>query len=176
MKSVLRLSPLFVVLTSPALASMTLTSDDIKPGAPIPAAQMYTRCGGANVAPQLSWRGAPPGTKSLVLTMIDISVAPSHWSHWVIIGLPPQDAVLMRGAHDLPPGARTIKSNFGDSNYDGPCPPPGSGVHRYRITIWALPTSGASVSEDMKATELEQMLRGVSVSHASLDGTAAAGP
>jgi Raf kinase inhibitor-like YbhB/YbcL family protein len=171
--SLFRLSPLLVVVTSPALASITLASEDIKPAAPIPAAQIYTRCGGQNVAPQLSWSGAPPGTKSLVLTMIDASVLPSHWSHWVIIGLPPQDATLTRGTHDLPPGARTIKSNFGDSSYDGPCPPPGSGVHRYVITIWALPTSSVSVDADMKATDLEHMLRRMSISHASIEATAA---
>jgi Raf kinase inhibitor-like YbhB/YbcL family protein len=176
MKSLLRLCPLLVTVSSPALGSMILTSEDIKPGAPIPAAQIYTRCGGTNVAPQLRWRGTPAGTKSLVLTMIDISVAPSHWSHWVITGLPPQDASLTRGTHDLPPGARTIKSNFGDSSYDGPCPPRGSGVHRYLITIWALPTSSVSVDEDMKATDLEEMLRRMSMAHASIEATAAAAP
>src|ERR1700730_1125399 len=60
------------LLTAPAMAAMTLTSNDIQPGAEIPPAQIYPRCGGENISPQLSWDGAPAGTKSFVLTMIDI--------------------------------------------------------------------------------------------------------
>jgi Raf kinase inhibitor-like YbhB/YbcL family protein len=107
--------------------------------------------------------------------MIDTSVAPSHWSHWVVVNLPRNVNSLASGAHNLPAGTREVKSNFGAS-YNGPCPPPGSGVHRYQLTIWALPTSNVSISEDMKATDLEKMLRRVSLSYASIEGTAAAAP
>ena len=107
---------------APALAAMTLTSSDIQPGAPIPAAQIYSRCGGQNISPQLTWSGAPAGTKSFVLTMIDISVKPSQWSHWVVVDLPPETTSLARGMKAFPGTAKAITSNFGDANYDGPCP------------------------------------------------------
>ena len=69
------------------------------------------------------------GTKSFVLTMIDVSVKPSQWSHWIVVGLPPDATSLARGTKALPAGAAAIASNFGDANYDGPCPPNGTGVH-----------------------------------------------
>jgi Raf kinase inhibitor-like YbhB/YbcL family protein len=156
--------------SAPAMAAMTLTSSDIQPGATIAAAQIYPRCGGENISPELEWSGAPPGTKSFVLTMIDKSVKPSYWSHWIVSDLKPDATSLARGAKTLPRGARAITSNFGDANYDGPCPPNGSGVHEYQLTIWALPTPTISLAANMKATELSETLVKVALDHATLTG------
>jgi len=117
---------------------MTLTSPALAEGAKISLEQVYTRCGGANVAPALSWRDAPPATKSFALTLIDEDVKPNLWSHWIVIDLPAATSSLAKGA-TLPSGARTLTSDFGDAAYDGPCPPAGSGVHHYRFTVWAMP-------------------------------------
>ena len=170
-KKLVRLSLLLAMLVVRTLAAMTLSSEDLQPGAVIAAAQIYPRCGGENVSPQLTWSGAPPGTKSLALTMIDTSVQPARWSHWVIVGLPPDTTSLPRGAKILPAPARGIQSNFGDSSYDGPCPPTGSGVHQYQVTIWALSTPGAAIAPDMKATDLERLLGKLALARASLVGT-----
>src|SRR6516162_6514956 len=126
---------LLLALASPA-AAFELKSPDIADGQRMSKAQVYTRCGGDNVSPALEWSGAPAGTKSFVLTMIDQSVSPSQWSHWVVVDLPANTTAL---AHNdsLPDGAHGIVSNFGDANYDGPCPPIRTGLHHYRITIWA---------------------------------------
>ena len=48
--------------------TLTLTSADFTAGGPIPA--IHT-CDGANKSPALSWSGAPPDTKSLVLIVDD---------------------------------------------------------------------------------------------------------
>jgi len=161
----------FGVLAAPAMAAMTLSSSDFKSGDAIPAAQVYPRCGGENLSPQLTWAGAPSGTESYVLTMIDTSVKPAHWSHWIVVDLPPEATSLVRGAKSLPGRARAIPSNFGDPYYDGPCPPDGSGVHQYQITIWALGTSRPPIVPDMPAAELEGMLSRVALDYASLTGT-----
>ena len=71
MRSIVCLAASFSGLAAPALAAMSLTSNDIQAGGEIPLAQIYTRCGGENISPELTWRGAPAGTKSFVLTMID---------------------------------------------------------------------------------------------------------
>jgi Raf kinase inhibitor-like YbhB/YbcL family protein len=163
-------SGLCAVLVAPALAAMTLSSDDLQPGATIAPAQIYSRCGGANISPQLSWSGAPAGTKSFALTMVDVSVKPSQWSHWVLVDISPGITSLARGSKVLPAGAKAIKSNFGDTSYDGPCPPPGSGVHEYQITIWALPAAGVAIAPDMKATDLNEVLTKLALDHASLAG------
>jgi Raf kinase inhibitor-like YbhB/YbcL family protein len=159
----------WVVLCGPATA-MTLSSSDIAPGAQIAAAQIYPRCGGQNISPQLSWSGAPSGTKSFALTMIDTDVKPSQWSHWIVVNLPPGATSLARGATSLPRGARALASNFGDLFYDGPCPPNGTGVHHYQITIWAMPDPATSLAPDMKATDVAATLGARALDRATLTG------
>jgi Raf kinase inhibitor-like YbhB/YbcL family protein len=159
------------VLASPCVA-MQLTSADLRAGSPMPIVNVYPRCGGRNVSPALAWSGAPAGTKSLVLTMIDLTPRPHGWSHWIVVGLPPATAGLPRGVQTLPGGARPIAGNFGDAFYDGPCPPAGSGVHQYQISIWALPTEAPPIQPDAPADAIAAMLAHTALAHASLTVTA----
>ncbi len=158
-------------LLSPAFAAMTLTSADITDGAAIAAAHIYPRCGGQNVSPQLSWSGTPAGTKSLALTMIDLDVKPTQWSHWIVVDLPPEATTLTRAVSTLPGQAKSVVSNFGDAGYAGPCPPKGTGVHHYQFTIWALPSATASIGADEKATEVSAALSKIALDKATLTGT-----
>jgi hypothetical protein len=151
-------------------AAMSLTSTDIRPGLAIPVAHIYPRCGGENISPNLSWSGAPSGTMSFVLTMIDVDVKPDGWSHWVLVGLPATSNSLPRGAQSLPGGAKAIASNFGAAAYDGPCPPKGTGVHHYQFTIWALSTATILLMPDEKATTLTALLSKQALDRASLIG------
>jgi Raf kinase inhibitor-like YbhB/YbcL family protein len=153
---------------SPALAAMSLVSADFAAGATLPTKHVYPRCGGQNVSPQLAWSMPPAGTKSLVLTMIDQDVKPHLWSHWIVVGLPPTAGVFTQGANALPAGARGVKSNFGDPTYDGPCPPPGSGTHRYRLTVWAMPTASVAIAADEKADALQARLAKTALDHTDL--------
>ena len=157
-------------LAGPAVAAMTLTSADVAPNQPIPAAQIYPRCGGQNVSPQLAWSGVPAGAKSLVLTMIDQDVKPALWSHWIVVDLPPSATGLPRGVKALPSDAAAVISNFGDAGYDGPCPPTGTGVHHYRFTIWAMPARQTAIAPDAKAYTLEAWLSRAALDKASLVG------
>lgn len=163
----------FMLLSAPpvpAMAAMSLTSNDIQPGTLISRAQIYPRCGGGNISPQLSWSGVPTGTKSFVPTMIDTSVKPSQWSHWIVVDLPPDATSLARGVKRLPGGAKAIPSNFGGTSYNGPCPPNGTGVHEYELTIWAMSTPTISFAADMKASALRGALAKIALDHASLTG------
>jgi Raf kinase inhibitor-like YbhB/YbcL family protein len=155
---------------------MTLTSADIISGGPIPTAHIYPRCGGQNVSPQLTWSGAPKTAKSFVLTMIDVDVKPSQWSHWIVVNLPPDVSSLARGAEPLPGGAKPLTSNFGDASYAGPCPPKGTGLHHYQFTIWALPTQTTSLGPSDKATDIATQLTQRALDHASLVGVVQAPP
>src|SRR5690348_7316749 len=129
-----------LALATPA-AALELSSADVHDGQPIPVEHNYPRCGGKNISPALSWSGIPAKAKSLVLTMIDRSVKPTGWSHWVVVDLAPQPGALAHGATALPFGAHALQSDFGDTVYDGPCPPKGTGTHVDELTIWALPTA-----------------------------------
>jgi len=173
-KHIAGMSLVLALLASTAAAAMSLTSADMKPGAAIPIAHIYPRCGGENVSPALSWSGAPAATKSFVLTMIDVDVKPDEWSHWVVVGLPASVMSLPRGATSLPAGAKAIVSNFGDAAYAGPCPPKGTGVHHYQFTVWALPTAEISLADDEKATALTALLSKTALDRASLVGLVSA--
>ncbi len=108
-KSAAGLVLLLALGSGAASAAMSLTSIDIKPGAAIPIAHIYSRCGGENISPALSWSGAPSNTKSFVLTMIDIDVKPDKWSHWIVVGLPATVTSLPRGATSLPGPAKAVE-------------------------------------------------------------------
>jgi Raf kinase inhibitor-like YbhB/YbcL family protein len=154
-----------------AQAAMTVTSKDIMQGAPIAAAHIYTRCGGQNRSPELSWAGAPPGTKSFVVTAIDTSVKPNFWSHWIVVDLPPSTNRLPGGLAQLPQGARSVAGNFGDPGYAGPCPPKGSGAHNYEFTVWAMPTQRFEVAPKANARELAERLQKAALAHATVTGS-----
>ena len=159
---------------SGAASAMTLTSSDFNDGAALPVAHIYPRCGGQNVSPELSWSGAPAGTKSFVLTMIDLTVKPNGWSHWIVADLPVAATSLARGTKDLPAPAKALGSNFGDLFYDGPCPPPGTGTHRYEFTVWAMPSASTSIAPDAKASDVQAMLTKAALGHATIGASVAA--
>jgi Raf kinase inhibitor-like YbhB/YbcL family protein len=159
-----------LLLGSSTVTAMTLTSTDITAGGAIPSAQLYPRCGGRNISPQLAWSGAPRTTQSFVLTMIDVDVKPSQWSHWIVVELPATVSSLPQGVESLPGSAKALVSNFGDAAYAGPCPPKGSGVHHYQFTIWALATITIALTPDEKATDVTALLSKCAIDHASLTG------
>jgi hypothetical protein len=152
--------------------AMSLTSPDLKPNGWIGKPQMYTRCGGPNVSPALTWSGAPAGAKSLVLTMIDVDAKPAQWSHWIVVDLPPNTAGLPKGATSLPGQASGVAGNFGDETYAGPCPPVGSGVHHYQFTIWAMPQATTKIESNGDASQIAPMLSHSALAHATLTGMA----
>jgi Raf kinase inhibitor-like YbhB/YbcL family protein len=166
----LGLVALLIAGSAAQAAAMQLTSKDLAPGGEIARAQIYPRCGGGNVSPELAWSAAPPATKSFVLTMIDIDVKPSRWSHWIIVNLPPAVTSLARGTPSLPLGASAVASNFGDRSYDGPCPPDGTGVHHYEFTIWAMLGATTKIAPDAKASDVAAMLAARAIANATLTG------
>ena len=164
---------LALAAAGPALA-LTLSSHDLTPGGAMPAAQIYPRCGGQNVSPDLAWTGAPAATRSFVLTMIDMDVKPALWSHWLVVDLPSSATSLAEGVKALPAGARGVVSNFGAAIYNGPCPPSGTGLHHYRFTIWAMPSATTAIAADEPADAVIARLRAQALAKADLIGSVAA--
>lgn len=158
-----------VLLASPAVA-LELSSPDIREGAPIAREQVYTRCGGQNAPPALTWTGAPDATRSFAITAIDLSVKPNGWSHWIVIGMPPGTHSLGKGA-SLPAGAQAVMTDFGDAAYGGPCPPSGSGAHRYQFTVWALHTPRVQFPAHANAMAITATLEKAALAKASITGT-----
>jgi Raf kinase inhibitor-like YbhB/YbcL family protein len=122
-------------------ASMTVTSTSITEGAKIPMDNVFTGCGGKNVAPALAWSGAPAGTKSFAITCFDpdAPTGSGYW-HWVAFDIPGDTTSLTAGEgnDDSPAGGKGGISDFGMNSYGGPCPPKGDGDHHYTFTVYAL--------------------------------------
>ena len=165
------LAALSMLLWSTAQAdALTLSSPDFADGGTIDKEQVYTRCGGGNLSPALSWSGTPAGTKSLAITAIDLDVKPNAWSHWVVVGLAPNVTSLGKGT-PLPAGAKALMTDFGDEAYGGPCPPAGSGVHHYQFTVWALRTTTAQFPAHATAKDVTATLQKDALAKASITGT-----
>jgi len=94
---------------------------------------------GLDESPELSWTGAPLGTRSYVVVLYDTTAA---FTHWGIYNIQPD-------LRELPQNAGVANSTFGSEiendfglgeQYDGPCPPAGVApdIHEYVFTVYAL--------------------------------------
>jgi Raf kinase inhibitor-like YbhB/YbcL family protein len=95
---------------------------------------------GADQSPQLQWSHAPRDTRSFVVVLYDTTAAFTHWGMYNISARTralPQNA----GVADSSFGSQ-VNNDFGDPNYDGPCPPMNVApdVHDYVFTVYALDT------------------------------------
>jgi len=113
-------------------AAMEITSQDFKNNQPMPV--IHT-CDGNDVSPQLSWSGAPAGTKSFSLTCIDPDAPSGDFIHWLVYDIPASITTFSQGG-PLPSSVKEATNDFGKKSYGGPCPP--SGTHRYMFTVYAL--------------------------------------
>lgn len=129
-----------------------LTSGSIAEGMPLRAEQVFAGfgCTGGNTSPQLSWSGAPEGTRSFALTAYDPDAPTgSGWWHWAVVNIPASVSGLEEGASGtaaMPAGAVEMTNDFGSAGFGGACPPPGE-VHRYIFTLYALPVDKLDLPE-----------------------------
>ncbi len=135
----------------PRTASFDVTSDDITDGAPLKDDQVQAA---GNTSPQLSWSGAPEGTKSYVVTCFDpdAPIVSGFW-HWVVVDIPASVTSLDTGAgalgdDALPDGAFHVRNDFGTRDFAGAAPPQGDQVHRYYFVVHAVGEEKLGVDAD----------------------------
>lgn len=166
---------IFLAFAASAAGNFTLTSTDISAKKPIDDKHVFNSfgCSGGNVSPELSWKGAPAGTKSFALTAYDPDAPTgSGWWHWVVYNIPAGTTSLPSGAGDakapkLPEGATQGNTDFGTPGYGGPCPPPGK-PHRYIFTVFALDTDKLDIPQGATAAFVGFNLHGHTLAKASL--------
>ena len=123
-----------------AAAGMQLSSPAFKDQGTIASKYARPAAGGRNVSIPLKWTGAPEGTKSFALSIVDQHPVARKWAHWIVINISPEVSSLPEGASgkNMPAGAIETRNSFGEAGYGGPQPPKGTGQHGYLITIYAL--------------------------------------
>ncbi len=141
----------------PEVPSFTVTSATVEDGAPF-AQQQYSGAfgvpGGQDVSPQLSWSGAPEGTKSYAVTVYDPDApTQSGFWHWAVANIPASVTDLPEGAGDatgakLPEGAYQLPNDSRAPSFIGAAPPAGHGQHRYFVTVHALDVEDIEVPAD----------------------------
>ena len=137
--------------------NLTLTSEDLIGQGTKKIEFSGFGCNGENVSPELSWSGAPEGTRSFAITVYDPDAPTgSGWWHWLVVNLPSDTKSLKSGAGNLemgslPKGALATINDYGISDFGGPCPPVGHGDHTYIFTIYALDVEKLDVTSNTNA-------------------------
>jgi len=135
-------------VTSPAFAERSSVPDGFT-------------CTGANASLPLRWTKPPKGTEELALVMDDPDAGVGTFVHWVAWGIDPSTRRLQEEV--VPAGVVEGANGTERPGYFGPCPPPGDGPHRYRITLYALDaapevTAGTATAADLRAAIKEHVL------------------
>jgi Raf kinase inhibitor-like YbhB/YbcL family protein len=159
----------------PAFAEMTLMSADMAEGQGLSTDQVLDGfgCTGGNMAPSLSWEGAPEGTKSFVITAYDPDAPTgSGWWHWSVFNIPADVTSLPEGTgtpdNPLPAGAIAARNDFSLNAFGGACPPEGGDAHRYIFTVYAMPQDALPLDETASGAMVGYFASGGSLARASL--------
>lgn len=155
----------------PAPAKLDVTSADFADGQILPRDTTASE-GGQNISPQLSWSGAPEGTKAFYIHCYDPDApTPSGYWHWSLVNIPADITSLDRDAAKSPPaGTVTLRNDNGQREYMGAAPPAGHGPHRYFFTVYAL-DAPLEVDENTTATTAAFLARMHTLARGSMVGT-----
>jgi Raf kinase inhibitor-like YbhB/YbcL family protein len=155
----------------PATDSFTVTSTDITDGAPLKDDQVAAL---GNTSPQLSWSGAPAGTRSYVVTCFDPDApTPCGFWHWILVDLPADCTELATGAATgaLPGASFHCRNDGGAKAFMGAAPPPGDQVHRYFFVVHAVGEDTLGVDSDASPAVVSFNLAFKTLGRAILHGT-----
>jgi Raf kinase inhibitor-like YbhB/YbcL family protein len=147
---------------------MKITSTAFKDSDPIP---LHYSCKGDNISPPLNIVDVPKNAKNLALVMHDPDAPVGDYLHWLMWDIQPSTQSI--GANSVPVGAVQGPNGSGENNYMGPCPPKGSGTHRYIFELYAL-NSTLSLPPETSREKLQEAMSNHILEQASLTGTFAA--
>jgi Raf kinase inhibitor-like YbhB/YbcL family protein len=155
----------------PAVPSFTVTSTDVTDGQPLKDDQVADH---GNTSPQLSWEGAPEGTKSYVVTCFDPDApTPSGFWHWSLVDIPADVTSLDTGASsgDLPGKAFHVRNDGGEAGFMGAAPPQGDQTHRYFFVVHAVKEETLGVDADASNAVVSFNLAFKTLGRAIIHGT-----
>ena len=138
---------------------LNINSSAFEPGEMIP--DKYT-CEGENVSPPLEWAQVPDDTESLVIILDDpdASAGPGGpFAHWVVYNIPADTTYFEEDflSQESQPFEGLIgRNSFGNTYYEGPCPPMGE-THRYYFRLYALDTQLALTAGATRAQVIDSI-------------------
>jgi Raf kinase inhibitor-like YbhB/YbcL family protein len=155
----------------PQVPSFTVTSTDVTDGQPLKDDQVAAH---GNTSPQLSWEGAPVGTRSYVVTCFDPDApTPSGFWHWCLVDIPADVTSLDTGAAsgDLPGKAFHVRNDGGEAGFTGAAPPQGDHPHRYFFVVHAVGEETLGVDADASNAVVSFNLAFKTLGRAIIHGT-----
>ncbi len=174
MKKIIFLSALLVALPAAnASAQFTLSSSDINPSSKLSERHVLNGfgCTGSNESPQISWEGAPKGTKSFALTAYDPDAPTgSGWWHWVVYDVSNDLKSIPRGAgsQEQTESFKFGRNDFGQYSYGGACPPEGQ-EHRYQFTVYALDIEKLPIDKNVTAAMIGYFIKSHTLAEARIE-------
>ncbi|MFA4639937.1 YbhB/YbcL family Raf kinase inhibitor-like protein [Pyrococcus kukulkanii] len=134
--------------------------------------EKYT-CDGVNINPPLYISNIPENAKSLVIIVDDPDAPGGTFTHWIAWNIPPvekiPDGIPKKGEVESPVKMVQGINDFGRIGYDGPCPPPGHGLHHYHFRVYALDTT-LNLTPGSTRKELEEAMKGHVIAEAEIVG------
>ena len=161
----------------PSVGSFTVTSSDVTDGEQMSEAHAFTgaTANAGNTSPQLSWSGAPDGTKSYVVTCYDPDApTPSGFWHWVLVDIPAGTTSLEAGAGSggpLPGNAYHVRNDYSSKDFGGAFPPEGDRPHRYYFVVHAVDVDSLGLNDDASAAYVSFTLVGHTLARAIITPT-----
>jgi Raf kinase inhibitor-like YbhB/YbcL family protein len=152
----------------------TFSSTAFRNNGAIPLKYASAELGGQDVSPPLQWSNPPAGTRSFVITCIDLDA--QNFIHWVVYDIPANLSGLPENVPKQPQpqvnGAQVKqgRNDFGGVGYGGPEPPQGE-THRYRFTVYALSVDTLNLPAGANLQQVTQAMEGKILDKATLTGT-----
>jgi Raf kinase inhibitor-like YbhB/YbcL family protein len=153
--------------------AIVIESEDISEGERMSAKFEFNGfgCQGENKTPSISWHSLPEGTKSVAVTVFDPDApTESGFWHWLVVNIPTNIDNTNLLSKDSGNGL-TVRNDFGQFQFDGACPPVDDGMHRYQITVWALPVVALEVTKNTPAAIIGFMLNAMALDREKLTTT-----
>jgi Raf kinase inhibitor-like YbhB/YbcL family protein len=140
--------------------AIELTSPELQEGERLPVS---ATCDGEGQSPALSFRGTEEA-KSLVLVLDDLDAPNGMFTQWVLFDIPKEIGSILHGGTVGTSGA----NGEDQTGYLPPCPPKGSGVHRYRFQLYALDTDRLGTREGASRAQIDAAMSGHVLGRATL--------
>lgn len=115
----------------------------------------YT-CNGENLSPPFILQRVPTDAKSLAIVLEDSNSSPKNFTHWLAFNLNPYTTTIV--SSKVLGNVVVGTNDYGNSEYDGPCPPPGE-THKYYFKIYALDTV-LNLDQNAKRADLDKAMNG----------------